>query len=452
MKNALKALICCILILSLGFSSVFTCFSEEEISSITPPSGVYDIRTRLSGIMEIYPDQSYFTDDGKACTHHFNCHSSEGCNCKEVTSEEAGTAGNMQCFGFARYVFFNVFGISYPHFNTKSPWAVNDEEEKKNVIELWSYAPLRITADMVKGLFEDCRVGDILQWGLPHSMVVVEVNTDGVLVYDANYDLHTCQVLLHLIDWRTMTKYMNTYGASLYRAANYPEASRKATGRVINEPFKAISYFSEDLYGLELFCDLGKEQYTLTSLENGAWRISDGLLFDKTVEAGSEDAFSVGISILGRGEKGSLSLSFLNKMIRIPVTVHSLPELLEYSPPEKLEYIRGEDLSCKGAWIRYINSEGYEKTVFSDDINFSCYDKNSLGEQLVTASYDGVCFSYTVKVAPEESIENDIPLKEKRDPQVLFILIALSLVIVLCIACAYCIQKDYSKQINKKIT
>ena len=441
MKNTLFRFILGILIFSFVFNLYApTAFSLSENTS--GPDGVFSVRQRLSVIMQSYPDKSYFTDDGKACDHHLDCSLFEDCNCKEVNEQEAGTPGNKQCYGFARFVFYNVFGLSYPHFNNKAYWKVMEEEEKNNVTELWSYEPKCVDRSYVKELFSLCSVGDVIQWGLPHSMVFLEAGDDGVLVYDANFDMATCQVGVHLIDWKTMQKYIYTYGASAYRAANYPDLDKKPSGVVTEKPFKPLSVYGSDFYGLELFLDMGREQYKLSAIEDGLWKISDGLFFERIVGLSSEDEFALKLWLLGKGEQGSISLSFLNKNLRIPAEVMVLPKLLEYGAPLKTQYRAGEPLSVEGAWIRYIDRNGIEKTVFCDQLEFSLFEPKTVGKQSVIVSFDGVAFSYELEVLPFEDEGDRHIAEEKREPHLVLTAVIMAAVLVFALLCFRLIQKQ----------
>ena len=86
---------------------------------------LFDINTRMSSITNgVYGiGKTFRNNQSKSCTFPSggSCHHNHGgdyasndsyCNCKVATSDIAGTTGGIQCFGYARFVFYQLFGLS----------------------------------------------------------------------------------------------------------------------------------------------------------------------------------------------------------------------------------------------------------------------------------------------------------------------------------------------------
>ena len=95
--------------------------------------------------------------------------------------------GCTECFGFARIVFYNLFGCDMPaaYYNARRYEYVNTN----NVILIGQLEGVtEVTSQNVKALLSQARMGDIIQacGSYHHTMVVVEADDSGIVLYDAN--------------------------------------------------------------------------------------------------------------------------------------------------------------------------------------------------------------------------------------------------------------------------
>lgn len=377
-----------------------TATAETTSQSDTSELTVTQLRNKMAEIVEKYPNGSYFTDDGRACTHHFDC--DENCNCKEVTAEEAGTSGNRQCYGFARYVFYNLFSLPYPHYNGKADWTVSNEEETANVTAVWSYAP-KSTAD-VKSLFSDCRLGDVIQSGEPHSMVVLSLETDGVYVYDCNSDMLTCQVKTHLVTFEKLEKDLKNYGMSLYRAVNYPtDLQSEPTLKIVSLPDKPLTENMTDFSGMKLEYRSGDYISEITC-DTGNSFIEDNIVFKNRIFidwCGNSFADDAELKVTFERENSSggvLTIAFRNARLETQATVYeTLPAMKELILPKKIRYIKGQKFATDGCSMIIIEDDGSERMVSADNLTFSGFDSSVVGKCTVTATYRKFSASFEVE-------------------------------------------------------
>ncbi len=346
--------------------------SESTSSGKARKTDQSDVVAGLREIMKKYPSGSYFTKNGKACKSHPKYNGDKCDNCKTATDEEAGTEGNIQCFGFVRVVFYSVFGVPYPHYSRSVRWKV-EGEEIGNVVLLWENAKGKyVNTSGAKKLFSKAAIGDIIHCGLDHSMVYLASTEDGVLVYDANYDLVHCEILVHFISWSQTVSWAVNYGMSIYRSANYlpgPSAGDTLDG-FISEMLAIAPAFAPDVSE----SDSGSS-YT-----------------GKTDFAEAEEP-----------EKQIKSVSY----------------------PTKTVYLAGDPFVPNGASMVILNDSGEAVTYGPDRLIFNGFDSSSQGECLVTMEADGIVsapFRITV-IASDPEDPGDPAYSSRITPDVTIIIV-----------------------------
>ncbi len=75
------------------------------------------------------------------------------------------------------------------------------------------------------------------------------------------------------------------------------------------------------------------------------------------------------------------------------------------SPPDKTEYVKGEELDLTGLVVTAIFSDGTEIEI--TDYSVSGYDKDIAGEQTITVTYEGKTATFTVTVTDMQDDEDD---------------------------------------------
>ena len=144
--------------------------------------------------------------------------------------------GAIQCFGFARMVFYQLFGCNMPNrYYGNAKYKYQSEE---NVDLVGQISGSGVTTDSAKNLLQQGKLGDIIQAcgsgnGGQHTMVFVSADDNGVTVYDCNARLSAsepaCVIHQWTIKWSTWASYYGTSdsssenGISLYRASNYAQ-------------------------------------------------------------------------------------------------------------------------------------------------------------------------------------------------------------------------------------
>ena len=144
--------------------------------------------------------------------------------------------GAIQCFGFARMIFYQLFGCNMPNrYYGNAKYKYQSEE---NVDLVGQISGSSVTTDSVKNLLQQGKLGDIIQAcgsgnGGQHTMVFVSADDNGVTVYDCNARLSAsepaCVIHQWTIKWSTWASYYGSgdssseNGISLYRASNYAQ-------------------------------------------------------------------------------------------------------------------------------------------------------------------------------------------------------------------------------------
>lgn len=127
-----------------------------------------------------YSVGSYFSKNGKACTHHSQgiCDIYGGCPCKSYKN-------SIQCMGFANYVFRQFTGQDC--VNSNSVGGLQN-----------------ISATSLKNYISQLKAGSHVRYmgtnGIPHSFIIKAKRSNEIEVYEANYAKNNC-----IVGTRTIT-------------------------------------------------------------------------------------------------------------------------------------------------------------------------------------------------------------------------------------------------------
>ncbi len=131
-----------------------------------------------------YMPGSFFTKNGSACTCHndssIDCvRNGSECNCLRYPIIDGKKVDllSVQCYGFARYCFYRLFGFLDSDSNDSKFYNAGTLERGE------------VTADNVKALFEKLKPGAHIRFKLSssqHSVVLLSKNSDGFTVYHGN--------------------------------------------------------------------------------------------------------------------------------------------------------------------------------------------------------------------------------------------------------------------------
>lgn len=116
----------------------------------------------FSYLFSLYPDGSYFSNTGAACSCH-PCTLAKPGDCTVFN-------GAIQCAGFARKVYYETHGRNVPSLTSKN---------------------MSLTAANAKNLFLNTAQGTYLRTqtksGIEHYITIITTTDRGVTVYHANY-------------------------------------------------------------------------------------------------------------------------------------------------------------------------------------------------------------------------------------------------------------------------
>ncbi len=199
---------------------VMILFSMIPISTIST-SAAGGVKAKLDSIIKTYPNGSRWT---------------------------SSFDGGIQCYGFGKLVIYNIFGKSTVSGYTYRTWKYDGSSSSgMNVIgSITSYSSTN-----VKNLLSKAKPGDVLQFNTTkqHTMIVYEVASDGVWIYDCNWD-NNCGISLRKSAFgawsgRNSSKltllrsdnYASIDGEQLTKLTKYPtpikDTYTKATGNTI---------------------------------------------------------------------------------------------------------------------------------------------------------------------------------------------------------------------------
>lgn len=174
----------------------------SDISNVTEEESVASIQEKFRQIQEQYPP-----NQGVKFTGSYG-----GCR---------------ECYGFARLVFNKLFDCDMPsaYYNARRYEYVNTN----NVVLVGQLEGVaEVTEQNVKALLSQAKLGDIIQacGSYHHTMVVVEADDAGIVLYDANGlgdDIirQTRKSYAEMADIYGKAHESSATGMSLYRAANY---------------------------------------------------------------------------------------------------------------------------------------------------------------------------------------------------------------------------------------
>ncbi len=232
-----------------------------------------------------YPSGSYFTDNGKACASHSNgcSYSSEAaCNCKLYYGSKNLLA--IQCFGFARMVWYRLFGI-LGHSSESAKYTTVASNVSKGTV----------TVNYLKNLFMygDAKPGAQIRtngnaYGVEHSLIYMGCDESYFFTYEGNYDGH-CKVGVIRRTWSEAATYFSStkYGISyVIMPKNYPGYTNIAgavtvtfnpnggTSAPASQTFSGTSYITQEIPVKEGYTFLGWS----TTADNTVDHMSGGKL------------------------------------------------------------------------------------------------------------------------------------------------------------------------------
>lgn len=151
-----------------------------------------------------------------------------------VPASLAGVAGGQECFGYARYVFYQLFGIPAPTLIDSTSDELCLDYTGGHGITMWEVASCKYTvspngntASISKSAFNKAKPGDFIQCrrksGSTHSMIVYSVTDTSVKTLDCNVMINQPNIVLFR-DQKYSDFAANNVNFTIYRAINYPDS------------------------------------------------------------------------------------------------------------------------------------------------------------------------------------------------------------------------------------
>lgn len=138
-----------------------------------------------------------------------------------VPASLAGEKGGTRTLGYARYVFYQVFGISMPHEVEANEYQLKNSSE--NLVTIASCGGTSDAATMKADIL-NTKPGDIIQGkgnGFYQTMIVLSHDENSITILDCDND-YKCTVLVRTRDWAAFSKAFPQY--TIYRSKNYPNS------------------------------------------------------------------------------------------------------------------------------------------------------------------------------------------------------------------------------------
>lgn len=102
-------------------------------------------------------------------------------------------------------------------------------------------------------------------------------------------------------------------------------------------------------------------------------------------------------------EADAAAQALRDAMAKLEPKVEVALESIKVTEPDKTEYVEGEELDLTGMTVTAVYSDGREVPVDLKDVKVDGYDKDQVGTQTITVTYEGkeVAFTVTVKAKDE---------------------------------------------------
>ena len=230
-KHSILRLLLCLLLVFLLTTAASAAVEQDAVHAAETTADITDL---IYGIRSTYlPSYSYFVSHSTQMwvgEDNTSGDLTQPCTNVTVGNSHGRFGGLWQSNGFARFVFYRVFG-TYPAYDYHcNPSSLNDNvilvgRCASNCRLLRGGANREVTPESVKELLSQGKMGDLIvlapqglcrQTGT--TMVFLEANEAGIKVYQADYT-GSCVVTEDTVPYSTLASY---HCVSLLRAVNYP--------------------------------------------------------------------------------------------------------------------------------------------------------------------------------------------------------------------------------------
>ena len=319
------------------------------------------------------PSASYFTKNGRACScHNANkcLNNASPCNCVRYLSSIG--EGNIdlaatQCFGFARYCQYKIFG----YFDKPS----NASKFTNGLGGSWKAGTF--TASKLQDMFLKYGAGGHIRTG-GHSLFVISVNATGFTTYECNTSNKDCLVYTRNWTWATF------YNYTRYKGIDYYKIPTSFINKV-DVTYPTGDYLIEADGGLRL-----REQPTtgssiLATIPNGYLvKISE----TRKIDGATTNAWWGKTTY--NGKTGWISLDYAK--LQSAITGIKITKL-----PERTTFNQNETFSYSGLEVQLVYAQGTSDTL-TGGYTVSTPNMKTAGTHTVTVSYNNFTATYTITV------------------------------------------------------
>ena len=324
------------------------------------------------------PSTSYFTKNGRACTCHNRnqcLNNASPCNCVRYLSSIG--EGNVdlaatQCFGFARYCQYKIFG----YFDSSSNMSKFD-----NGLGSSSWKSGTFTASKLKDMLLENGAGGHFRTN-GHSLFVISVNATGFTTYECNTSNKDCKVYTRNWTWATFYDYTKSRGIDYYKI---PKSFKNpiAGGEV---SYPTGEYLIEAEGGLRLRKSASTGAEILATIPNGTLvAISETVKID-----GASTNAWWGKTTYG-GKTGWISLDYATLQSKITgIKIVTLPNRVTFNQDEAFSY-EGLEIT-----LQYAN--GTSSSALSSGFTVSVPNMSKAGVYDVKVSFSSYSATYEITV------------------------------------------------------
>ncbi|MBQ7354280.1 MAG: bacterial Ig-like domain-containing protein [Clostridia bacterium] len=347
-------------------------YAEQDGSTMASSSAGITING-ISLPFSDYPVNSYFTQNGMACT----CHDAGGCiantkageNCIRYWPNKANKQVDLcgvQCMGFARFCQWRLFGSHDYQNSTDFYNALGSKLAAGN----W-------TANTLRTVLLDVGAGGHIRSGAGHSLFVISVTSTGFITYECNTSKKDCKVYTRQWTWDSF------YAAWGSRELLYYNMPRNFEGGEVipEENYQVGSYQITANGGLNMRAEPNTTSSVLVTIPN--YTIVQVTAVQKT----------------GNYYWGYTNYEGKSGWIRLDYAMYqsaSISSIEITSKPNKTTYTVGDSFSTAGMVVQARFSDG---TAF-EIAGYTCsgYNMNQAGTYTVKVAYGAFSDSFTITV------------------------------------------------------
>ncbi len=329
------------------------------------------------------PSSSYFTKNGKACTcHNLNrcLNNASPCNCVRFLSsigESYFDLAATQCFGFARYCQYKIFGYcDKPSDSSKFTNGLGGSWEKGS-----------FTASALQDMFLQYGAGGHIRTG-GHSLFVISVNATGFTTYECNTSSKDCKVYTRNWTWSTF------YDYTKYKSIDYYKIPTSFINAV-DTTYPTGDYLISADGGLRLRQQPTTDSSILVTIPNETM-----VTITETVKIDGATSNAWWGKTTYNGKTGWISLDYAKFSSEIK-------SIQIVTMPNRVVFNEGEKFSSEGLQIQLNYVNGTSSDPISP-MSVTTPNMSKAGTYDVKVSYNGFSTTYQVTVKSIAVLPTDI--------------------------------------------